>query len=132
MKVYNNKNLILAKNLRKNMTPWERKLWFNFLKQCGHKFYTQRRIGNYILDFYCSKAHLAVELDGGQHYSDQSINKDNERTAFLLSKGIKVIRFSNREVDENFDGVCESILNSINQNKENLWKTIKNKFYVIH
>ena len=112
----------LRRQLRKGGEAPEAVLW-TLLKNRqieGMKFRRQFGVGPYILDFYCSKAQLAVELDGGQHYSDQAISKDDERTAFLLSKGIKVLRFSNREVDENFDGVCATILNSINQNKENL------------
>ena len=69
MKDYNKENIPLAKTLRKNMTPWERKLWYDFLRYYPVRFQRQKAIGNYIADFYCAKARLVIELDGGGHYT---------------------------------------------------------------
>jgi len=80
MKEYNKKNIQLAKNLRKNMTPWERKLWYEFFKGYPVHIYRQKAIGNYIVDFYCAKAKIVVELDGGGHYYEEQKEKDDART----------------------------------------------------
>ena len=109
MKDYNKNNIPLAKNLRKNMTPWERKLWYEFLRGYTVRFQRQKAIGNYIVDFYCAKARLVVELDGGGHYEQEGIDKDNIRTDDLEKAGLKVIRFCNIDIDSNFYGVCKSI-----------------------
>ena len=83
MKSYNKENIPLAKNLRKNMTPWERKLWYEFLRNYPLRFQRQKAIGNYIADFYCAKAGLVIELDGGGHYTPEQAEKDNLRTKEL-------------------------------------------------
>ena len=82
-KKYNNKITPLAKSLRKNMTKEESHLWYDFLSKHPLKFYRQRAIGRYIVDFYCSKAKLVIELDGSQHGEEEQEKKDNERTKFL-------------------------------------------------
>ena len=69
MKDYNKDNIPLARVLRKNMTPWERRLWYDFLRNYPVRFQRQKAIGNYIADFYCAKARLVIELDGGGHYT---------------------------------------------------------------
>ncbi|MBR3692233.1 MAG: DUF559 domain-containing protein [Clostridia bacterium] len=66
-------------------------------------------IGKYIVDFYCASAHLVIELDGSQHYEAQTSLHDAERTKYLESFGLKVLRFSNRDIDRNFRAVCEQI-----------------------
>ena len=104
---YKHSNVTLARNLRKNMTPWERKLWYEFLREYPVRFQRQKPIGNYIVDFYCFKAKLVVELDGSQHYNDKEILKDRIRTEKLEGFDLTVIRIPNNEIDENFDGVCE-------------------------
>ncbi len=109
MKNYNKDNVILARSLRKNMTPWERKLWYNFLRTYSPRFQRQKLLGNYIVDFYCSKAKIIIELDGGGHFEPEQIRKDNERTVYLESTGLKVIRISNTAIDKNFNEVCEYI-----------------------
>ena len=96
---YNQKNVELAIKLRKNMTPWERKLWYCFLNQYEVRFYRQKAISDYIVDFYCPKAELVVELDGGGHYNPESEKKDRERTQKIEELGIKVIRFCNLDID---------------------------------
>ena len=106
---YDHKNIAYAKRLRKEMTPWERKLWYCFLKNYDVRFQRQKSIGHYIVDFYCAKAALAVELDGGGHYESDAQKMDEIRTRNLEKLGIKVIRFSNRDIDKNFYGVCTVI-----------------------
>ena len=106
---YDHKNVEFARNLRKNMTPWERKLWHCFLKSYPIRFQRQKEIGKYIADFYCAKARLIIELDGGGHYDPKMAEKDQIRTDYLESEGRKVIRFSNRDIDKNFYGVCTVI-----------------------
>ena len=109
MKEYNKSNIPLAKTLRKNMTPWERKLWYEFLRNYPVRFQRQKAIGNYIVDFYCAKANLVLELDGGGHYTADQIEQDALRTAQLESMDLKVLRICNLDIDRNFRGVCEYI-----------------------
>ncbi|MGN1467323.1 MAG: endonuclease domain-containing protein [Ruminococcus sp.] len=109
MKEYNKKNIILAKNLRKNMTPWERKLWYLFLRNYPIRFQRQKAIGNFIVDFYCAKARLVIELDGGGHYIKKQQIKDKLRTERLEEFDLTVIRICNIDIDKNFRGVCEQI-----------------------
>lgn len=109
MKQYNKDNIPLAKVLRKHMTPWERKLWYEYLRQYPVRFQRQKSIGNYIVDFYCAKARLVVELDGGGHYEPEQAEKDVVRTAELNSMQLQVVRICNLDIDRNFRGVCEYI-----------------------
>ena len=109
MKSYNKDNIPLAKALRKNMTPWERKLWYDFLKYYPVRFQRQKAIGNYIADFYCAKARLVIELDGGGHYTPEQDEKDRLRTKDLESMSLTVVRICNLDIDRNFRGVCEYI-----------------------
>ena len=106
---YNKNNIPLAKNLRKNMTPWERKLWYQFLRKYPSRFQRQKAIGEYIVDFYCAKARIVIELDGGGHYEIDQQNKDAVRTHTLESMGLIVLRIPNNEIDSNFKDVCEYI-----------------------
>ena len=106
---HNQNNKPLAKALRQNMTPWERKLWYCFLKTYPIRFQRQKCIDQYIVDFYCFKAKLVIELDGGGHYDPVSAEKDNKRTEILQKYGLKVIRFCNTDIDKNFYGVCSVI-----------------------
>ena len=106
---YEKRNLARAKELRRNMTPWERKLWHCFLKTYPIRFQRQKCIGNYIADFYCYQAKLVVELDGGGHYTPGQSFYDRIRTEDLEKTGLKVIRFCNLDVDRNFYGVCTVI-----------------------
>ncbi|MBQ9968134.1 MAG: endonuclease domain-containing protein [Oscillospiraceae bacterium] len=109
MKAYNKANIPLAKALRKNMTPWEQKLWYQYLRNYPVRFQRQKAIGNYIVDLYCAKAQLAIELDGGGHYTPEQAEKDSVRTADLETMNLKVLRICNVDVDKNFCGVCEYI-----------------------
>ncbi len=109
MKDYNKANIPLAKALRKNMTPWERKLWYDFLRSYPVRFQRQKAIGNYIVDFYCAKARLVIELDGGGHYTAEQSDKDEMRTGELENMDLTVLRICNLDIDRNFSGVCEAI-----------------------
>ena len=106
---YNQKNIILAKNLRKNATSQENHLWYDFLSKYEIRFQRQKAIDNFIADFYCHEAKLIVEIDGSQHCSEEGLQKDEFRTEILDGYDLKVIRFTNRQIDTNFYGVCEYI-----------------------
>ncbi len=101
----------LSQHLRKNMTDAEKMLWLRLRRKQlkGYPFYRQKIIGNYIVDFYCPKANLVIELDGGQHYSETGKAKDRVRDDVLREMEIKVLRFSDRDVFENMGGVMEEI-----------------------
>ena len=111
---YEHKNVANARKLRKEMTPWERKLWHCFLKTYPIRIQRQKPIGNYIVDFYCAKAKLAIELDGGGHYTPEKQKEDAKRTAVIQEAGVKILRFCNTDIDKNFYGVCTVIDNEIN------------------
>ena len=98
-----------AESMRKNMTREEAKLWFSFLREYPIHFANQRIMGNYILDFYCHKAKLSIELDGSQHYQKHQKDYDKARTTYLEICEIKELRFPNSAIWENFQGVCEKI-----------------------
>ncbi len=98
-----------ARELRKNMTEQERKLWYTFLRKYPIKIYKQKILGNYIADFYCPQAKVVIELDGSQHFQGEGPEYDKRRTAFMEAKGIRVIRFTNREVNLQFYGICSEI-----------------------
>ena len=106
---YNSSLSERAKNLTKNMTEQERKLWFLYLKLHHLKWYRQRVINRFIVDFYCSKAKLVIEIDGTQHYSEQGIAYDQERTTILNSYGLTVLRYTNTQIDYQFREVCLDI-----------------------
>ena len=111
----NNKMLERAKELRKEMTPQERKLWYMFLRNYPIKIYKQRIIESFIVDFYCSSARLVIEIDGSQHYSEQGIAYDEERSKIIEAYDLFVLRFSNYEVDNYFTSVCELIDKTIKE-----------------
>ncbi|HJX13739.1 MAG TPA: DUF559 domain-containing protein, partial [Dehalococcoidales bacterium] len=106
-----NKNLKeLSKNLRDNLTEAEQCLWTRLrLKHLGYMFYRQKPIGDYIVDFYCPKAQLVVEVDGGQHFTEETASNDRVRDECMRSLGLTVLRFSNSEVLKNTDGIAETI-----------------------
>jgi len=110
----NNPNLTgNAKALRKNMTKEERHLWYDFLKTLPVTVNRQKVIGKYIVDFYIASSKIVIEIDGSQHYEEKDIIKDTERDNFLKSIGIKVLRYSNLDINQKFESVCEDILNCI-------------------
>ena len=106
---HNGKLTSRAQKLRKNMTKEERRLWYEYLHDYPYRFRRQVTFGNYIVDFYCAAAKLAVELDGSQHYELSGKTYDEQRTAYLNGIGIYVLRFSNLDVLQNLPGVCQSI-----------------------
>ena len=110
-------NTKLTKNsqyLRKNMTKEERHLWYDFLKSQTCNFNRQKVIGDYIVDFYCAKEKLVIELDGSQHYEEKGKENDTKRDQYLSSLGITVLRYSNYDINTNFEGVCYDISKHIN------------------
>ncbi len=110
MEYKHSKHLVpFARNLRKNMTKEDRHLWYDFLRTYPVKVLRQKPIGNYVVDFYCAKAKLVIELDGSQHYDDIGLKNDKIRTSFLETYGIKVLRVTSLEIQRNFRGVCEYI-----------------------
>lgn len=106
---YNKNNITLARNLRKNSTSQENRLWYDFLSKYEIRFQRQKAIDNFIADFYCHKAKLIIEIDGSQHYTEDGRRKDEFRTEILEGYDLKVIRFTNHQIDSNFKGVCEYI-----------------------
>ena len=104
--LYNGKNTPLAKALRKNATPEEKHLWYDFLSTYKVRFQRQKTIDNYIADFYCHKAKLVIEIDGSQHYTEEGKRRDEFRTEILEEYNLKVIRFTNIQINHNFEGVC--------------------------
>ena len=108
IKKHNPKLTYNARELRKNMTPQERKLWYDYLRNYPVNFLKQKVIGNYIVDFYCSKAKLAVEIDGECH---NFLNKSDEKIRInqINEFNIEIIKISNYYVDNNFIECCEYI-----------------------
>ncbi len=102
-----------AKSLRRNMTPQEKRLWYDFLRHYPIKVYKQRIIDSFIVDFYCHKAKLVIELDGSQHYTPDGKEYDRYRSNVLNKYGLYVLRFTNGDIDKNFEGVCYVIEKTI-------------------
>ena len=112
MKIFNQKEMKERRQeLRKGQTDAERQLWSRLRNKqmSGYKFYRQYGIGFYIVDFYCPLLKLVIEVDGGQHYSEQGIAHDRQRELFLRNIGVKVIRFNNLDILKNIEGVFDSI-----------------------
>ena len=104
-----------ARELRNNATSQEDKLYYQFLRRFKVRIHRQKVIGNYIVDFYCHKAKLVIEIDGGQHFQDEQLVHDDLRTRFLESQGLLVLRFTNWEVDHQFPSVCQRIEEVVEQ-----------------
>jgi len=102
-----------SQKLRKNMTKEEKHLWYDFLKQLPVTVNRQRKIGKYIVDFYISSHKIVIELDGSQHYEPENKERDTIRDGELANYGIRVLRYTNYEINSNFDGVCTDILKNI-------------------
>lgn len=98
-----------SRQLRKNMTKQEKHLWYDFLQTAEFQFHRQRVIENFIVDFSCSKAKLVIEIDGGQHFDDEMVQKDALRDKRLNDLGYQVLRFTNIDIDQSFYRVCEII-----------------------
>jgi len=109
-----NKNLkVRARELRKEATKQENRLWYDFLRKHPVQFYRQRIIDNYIIDFYCPRAKLVIELDGSQHYEKEAMEYDALRTEYLNALDLSVLRFSNGEIENGFEAVCRRIESAI-------------------
>ena len=106
---YNPKLTPRAQELRREATPQEKHLWYDFLSTHPMRFLRQRVIGSFIADFYCHEARLVIEIDGSQHFTPEGLRYDAQRTATLETLNLRVIRFTNHEVDHQFDGVCQMI-----------------------
>ncbi len=119
MEIKKNNNLLEnARELRREMTPQERKLWYCFLRKYPVKIYKQRIIESFIVDFYCASAKLVIEIDGSQHYTDPGKNYDEKRSKIIEKYDLNVIRFSNYDINVNFDAVCELIDKTIRERIE--------------
>ena len=108
---YNLSLVPAAKELRKDMTPQERKLWYAFLSKQSMRFRRQKPIGNFVVDFYCHQAKLVIEIDGRQHRDEEGLAHDKERDAHLSALGLTVIRFTNQDIDYGFKEACGKITN---------------------
>lgn len=106
---YDKKLKSRADELRKNMTQQEWNLWYFYLRNHRLKWYRQRIIDRFIVDFYCHAAKLVIEIDGKQHYTDQGIAYDTERTQVLQGYGLKVLRYTNQQLVDNFQEICWDI-----------------------
>ncbi len=95
------------------MTKYERLLWYRFLRSCPVRFQRQKPIGRYIVDFYCAKARLVIELDGSGHYEEAQELYDRKRTAYLQRMGLKEVRYTNLQIARQFKEVCEDIYHHI-------------------
>lgn len=115
MKPYRQSNIPLAKELRKDMTKYEKHLWYDFLHDYPVRFQRQKAIGRYIVDFYCAQAKLIVELDGSGHCEEAQEKYDQERTANLERMGLHVLRFTNLDIARQFRGVCECIHSKVEE-----------------
>jgi len=102
-----------SRELRKNATRQEQKLWYDFLRKYPIKFRRQQQIGPYIADFYCPSARLVIELDGGGHYEPDGLEYDRWRDAYIAAQEIQILRFTNTQVDKEFSAVCETINRAI-------------------
>ncbi|WP_439328162.1 endonuclease domain-containing protein [Lonepinella sp. BR2357] len=117
MNTFTNKILLeFSRELRKRDTEEEHKLWQHLRNRlfCGLKFYRQRVIEPYIVDFICYEKNLIIELDGSQHYEDKQMQYDKERTLYLNELGFIVLRFDNNEINRQIDNVLETIYLCIN------------------
>ena len=107
----------VSRMLRKNMTRQERRLWYDFLKKLPMHVNRQKPLGDCIVDFYIAAVRIVIELDGSQHYKEEAVKRDTERDAYLEGLGLKVLRFSNYDVNTNFEGVCLAIRREIEARK---------------
>lgn len=115
----NKNNIPIARMLRKNLTPEEKHIWFGFLREFPVRFRRQERIGNYIVDFYCDKARLVIELDGKWHSEAAALEYDAERDAYMKSLGLTVLRFDNVDVRFRFNDVCSTIIDTVESRLKN-------------
>ena len=109
-----NKSLVAnARTLRKNMTKEEKHLWYDFLKRLPFTVNRQKNIGDFIVDFFIAEKRVVIEIDGAQHFEPNNKNADKRRDDELLKLGITVLRYSNYEINKNFEAVCNDIFNRL-------------------
>ena len=120
MKAYNKDLVRNAQALRKNTTPEEKHLWYDFLKRLPMKAHRQYNIGNYIVDFYIPQKQLVIEVDGIQHLTEEHKEKDQTRDEFLEGQGLRVLRIPNESIRKSFTDVCQIILNHVEVKFEDL------------
>jgi very-short-patch-repair endonuclease len=106
---YNPELVARAREMRKNPSPAEKKLWYGYLRNFKHRVLRQRPIDHFIVDFYCAKLKLVIEVDGNSHYTEAGMAHDALRTQVLEGYGLRVLRFTNDEILRNFEAVCEVI-----------------------
>jgi very-short-patch-repair endonuclease len=109
MKTYTKALIPRAKTMRREMTRAEAKLWFELLRDFISRVRRQRPFGRFVVDFYCAACKVVIEVDGSQHFTPEGLAYDAERTAFLEGLGLRVVRFSNLDVMNNFVGVSGQI-----------------------
>jgi very-short-patch-repair endonuclease len=106
-----------ARSLRANLTDAEQRLWARLRRKqvLGVQFYRQKPIGNYMADFYAPAARLVVEVDGSQHFEPPQAEHDRRRTAYLKELGLRVLRYTDRQVLLELDSVTEEILRTVEE-----------------
>ena len=105
----------LSQMLRRNMTKEEKRLWYGFLKNIPFTVNRQRTIDDYIVDFYCAELKIVIEVDGGQHYTEDGRARDAVRDEYLMRTGNILLRYTNNEIHKNFEGVCFDIIRNIKE-----------------
>jgi very-short-patch-repair endonuclease len=113
---YNQKFVSNAQTLRKNMTPEEKHLWYDFLKRLPLNVRRQHNIENYIVDFYIAKKKIVIEIDGRQHLLPEHMEADEQRDEVLSNWGITVLRYSNDSIRNHFNAVSADILKKLGLN----------------
>jgi len=98
-----------AQELRKNMTKQEKHLWYDYLRSYPVRILRQKVIASFVADFYCAEAKLVIEIDGGQHYTEDGKQYDIMREQVMEKHGLKTIRYTNSDIDKHFDAVCDDI-----------------------
>ena len=121
-KTYNSKLTGFSQHLRKNMTKEEKHLWYDFLKELPVNVSRQKVFGDFIADFYIAKAKVIIELDGSQHYSEKGEQSDRVRDEYFAGLGIKVLRYTNLQIQREFDNVCKDILSNISNMEDDGYK----------
>ena len=112
---YQHKLIPRARELRKNATRQENHLWYDFLRSYPVRFQRQKTIGCYITDFYCHAAKLVIELDGSQHFTKEAIEYDRQRSSYLQGCDLKILRFTNYDIDRHFPNICQLIHQEVQQ-----------------
>ena len=110
---YNKELVSTSQKLRKEMTREEKHLWYDFLKKLPFSVNRQKNIGNYIVDFYISSKNTVIEIDGSQHFKEGDSLQDESRDSDLKKLGLKVIRYTNLDINRNFDLVCKDLLKKL-------------------